>query len=71
METVSFISFLDTVAATHDKNRFQSDSVVTTRHCRAAYVSTNTFDCMWSEKTGRVACCRVVSSMCELALTES
>ena len=42
--------------------------VVTARHCHAAYVLTDPFDCMGSEKTGCVACCHVVSPMCELAL---
>ena len=27
METVFFSSYLDTVAATHDKNHFQSDAI--------------------------------------------
>ena len=42
---------------------------MTTRLGRAAYVGTDPFDCMGSEKNGscRMLSCRVVSSMCELA----
>ena len=74
MKTVFFSSFCDTVAATHDKNRFQSDfccrsslslrpDLVVLHMCELIHLI------VWEAKNGscRMLSCRVVSPMCELA----